>query len=231
MIEIIDIKKHYTTKGQEAQALRGITTRIQNGEFSALSGPSGSGKTTLLNLIGCLDSASSGSIFLDGKNLVSLTKQETIKIRQSKIGFIFQSYNLIPVLSAYENVALALEVQNMFSKAEIKHLVYEMLKNLGLEGYENRKPSQLSGGQQQRVSVARALVKKPQIVLADEPTANLDSKNAETILHLMKEHNKKQKTTFLFSTHDELVLSFVNRKLSLRDGLLIADSKAQTNGE
>lgn len=224
MIQIIDVSKQYITKGEITQALKGITASIQKAEFSALSGPSGSGKTTLLNLIGCLDSVSSGSILFEGKNLSSISKTEAMKIRQTKIGFVFQSYNLIPVLTAFENVALALEVQNTYSKQEIKTLSYEILKDVGLEGLENRKPSQLSGGQQQRVSIARALVKKPHIVLADEPTANLDSKNAKAILLLMKELNKTRNTSFLFSTHDELVLSFVNRVLSLEDGLLVSDS-------
>lgn len=224
MIKIIDVKKYYESKEQEVQALKGITAEIKDGEFSAISGPSGSGKTTLLNLIGCLDSISSGSIFLDGKNLAELSKNEAIKIRKEKIGFIFQSYNLLPVLSAYENVALALEVQNTFSKAEIKERSYEILKDVGLSGLEKRKPNQLSGGQQQRVSIARALVKKPKIILADEPTANLDSNNAEAILHIMKELNKKHKANFLFSTHDALVLSYVNRTLFLEDGLLIKDT-------
>lgn len=224
MVEIINVKKQYETKGQEVEALKGISAKIQNAAFCAISGPSGSGKTTLLNLIGCLDSISSGSILLAGQDLSKLSKKETMLLRQKKIGFIFQSYNLIPVLSAFENVALALEVQNTYSKKAVKELSYDLLKEVGLEGFENRKPNQLSGGQQQRVSVARALVKSPQIVLADEPTANLDSKNAESILHLMKELNEKRKTTFIFSTHDELVLSFVNRTLSLQDGLLIADT-------
>lgn len=224
MVRINNVKKHYESKGQVVHALKGISTEIKDGEFSAISGPSGSGKTTLLNLIGCLDSISSGSILLDGKNLSHISKKEAMIIRQKKIGFVFQSYNLIPVLSALENVSLALEVQNTFSKAEIKERSYEILKDVGLSGLEKRKPNQLSGGQQQRVSIARALIKNPKIILADEPTANLDSNNAEAILHIMKELNKKHKTTFLFSTHDSLVLSFVNRALVLEDGFLIKDS-------
>ena len=226
MIQIIDVKKQYTAKEQNVFALKGISANIQSGEFTAISGPSGSGKTTLLNLIGCLDTITSGSIILDGVDLTQLTKQEANEVRKTKIGFVFQSYNLIPVLTAYENVSLALDVQNRYSKDEIKELSYQILKDVGLEGLENRTPGQLSGGQQQRVSVARALVKKPQIILADEPTANLDSKNAETVLQLMKELNKKRKITFLFSTHDNLVLSFVNRTLSLSDGLLVGDTNA-----
>lgn len=195
-----------------------MTSDIEKGEFTAIAGPSGSGKTTLLNLIGCLDSITEGHIFLDGSDIATMNTKEKTLLRREKIGFIFQSYNLIPVLTAQENIEMALSLLNKFSKEEVRERAWTMLKEVGLDGIQDRLPSRLSGGQQQRISIARALVKEPAVVLADEPTANLDSKNSKMILDLMKELNEKLKVTCIFSTHDQLVMQTVKRIVRIRDG-------------
>ena len=202
----------------EVHALDGVTADIEKGEFTAIASPSGSGKTTLLNLIGCLDSITEGHIFLDGSDIATMNTKEKTLLRREKIGFIFQSYNLIPVLTAQENVEMALSLLNKFSKEEVRERAWTMLKKVGLDGMQDRLPSRLSGGQQQRISIAQALVKEPAIVLADEPTANLDSKNSKMILDLMKELNEKLKVTCIFSTHDQLVMQTAKRIIRIRDG-------------
>jgi putative ABC transport system ATP-binding protein len=223
MINVENLRKTYRTGRIEFEALKGVSFSIGNGEFSALAGASGSGKTTLLNLIGCLDSITAGEVLIDGEGIAGLDKKRRNHIRQTKVGFIFQAYNLIPVLSARENVALALEIQGGLDKAEITDRVDAMLQEVGLAGMEKRKPGEMSGGQQQRVSIARALVKEPPLVLADEPTANLDSKTSEEILELMAELNRKHRTTFLFSTHDQLVMKYVTRLIHIKYGLVRKD--------
>ncbi|MDR2370829.1 MAG: ABC transporter ATP-binding protein [Treponema sp.] len=223
MINVENLQKTYRTGKIEFEALKGVSFNIGNGEFSALAGASGSGKTTLLNLIGCLDSITAGEVLIDGEGIAGLDRKKRNHIRQTKVGFIFQAYNLIPVLTARENVALALEIQGGMGKAEITGRVDAMLKEVGLAGMEKRKPGEMSGGQQQRVSIARALVKEPPLVLADEPTANLDSKTSEEILELMAELNRKRRTTFLFSTHDQLVMKYVTRLIHIKDGLIQKD--------
>ncbi|MCI1208446.1 MAG: ABC transporter ATP-binding protein [Treponema sp.] len=204
--------------GAAVHALRGVSTEITDGEFTAIAGPSGSGKTTLLNLTGCLDSITSGRILIDGEDVSVMNEKQKNGLRQKKIGFIFQSYNLIPVLTAQENVELALILLKKYSKEEIRQLSYDILREVGLDGLHDRKPGELSGGQQQRISVARALVKKPAVILADEPTANLDSTTSHTILDLMKNLNGKYNTTFLFSTHDQTVKEHCRRIIYLKDG-------------
>ena len=228
MVKIENVTKIYEQKenpkdkkGIATKALDNVSAIIQDGEFTAFAGPSGSGKTTMLNLIGCLDSITSGKIFIDDKDISTMTSQDKNLIRQQKIGFIFQSYNLIPVLTAQENVELALDLLKKYSKEEISNMAYEILKEVGLDGLQNRKPNQLSGGQQQRVSIARALVKKPSVILADEPTANLDSKNGLTIIELMQELNKTHNTTFIFSTHDKMVMEHCRRIIKIKDGKFI----------
>jgi putative ABC transport system ATP-binding protein len=223
MINVENVRKTYRTGKIEFEALKGVSFSIENGEFSALAGASGSGKTTLLNLIGCLDSITAGEVLIDGEGITGLDKKKRNHIRQTKVGFIFQAYNLIPVLTARENVALALEIQGGLGKAEIAGRADAMLKEVGLAGMEKRKPGEMSGGQQQRVSIARALVKEPPLILADEPTANLDSKTSEEILELMAELNRKHRTTFLFSTHDQLVMKYVTRLIHIKDGLILKD--------
>jgi len=218
MISISAVSKTYTVGTQKVRALRGVSLDINSGDFLALAGPSGSGKTTLLNLIGCIDSVTSGTITLDGETVSGLDQMKRNLVRQRKIGFIFQSYNLIPVLTARENVALALQLVKGISEKEIKERVSRILAEVGLAGMEDRKPSQLSGGQQQRVSIARALVKEPPVVLADEPTANLDSKTGKEILTLMRELNETHNTTFIFSTHDPMVMEHSRILVKLHDG-------------
>lgn len=222
MIQAVDVKKSYQTGETEVKALQGVSFSIGQGEFMSIAGPSGSGKTTLLNLIGCLDKADSGKILIDSETIHDQTKKELALLRREKIGFIFQSFNLIPVLTAFENVSFALSLLNVPDK-EIEERTLKLLEEVGLKGMEYRLPNQLSGGQQQRVAVARALIKNPLIVLADEPTANLDSKTGEDILKLMKAMNKKHNTTFVFSTHDQMVMDYANRLIHLHDGQIQSD--------
>ena len=224
MIDIKSVKKSYRSGDSEVKALRGVDLSIEAGEFISIAGPSGSGKTTLLNLIGCIDTADEGRIVLEEKDVTALDRDERTLFRREKLGFVFQSYNLIPVLTAYENVAFALQLLDLDDR-EIRERTMAILKDVGLEGMENRRPSSLSGGQQQRVAIARALVKNPLIVLADEPTANLDSHTGEDILALMKEMNRKYGTTFVFSTHDRMVMDFAGRLVSLHDGLCVGDMR------
>lgn len=222
MVETIDLYKDYRIGNVLFPALCGITISIENGEFTAIAGPSGSGKTTLLNIIGCLDIPTKGEIIIDGANIKQFSSKEKADLRRMKIGFVFQTFNLIPVLTAYENVEMPLLLLNV-SPEEKKNRIRSILKEVGLADYFYRKPNEMSGGQQQRVAISRALVKNPSMVLADEPTANLDSTTAKEILALMRELNKKLKTTFIFSTHDQLVMDFADRIINLRDGKVVKD--------
>lgn len=224
MIKIENLVKNYKSGETIVKALKGISVEIEDGEFTAIAGPSGSGKTTMLNIIGCIDSLDEGSVLIDEKEVSTMEKVDKSFFRRENLGFIFQSYNLIPVLTAYENVAFPLNLLGM-SEKEIKPRVMTMLKEVGLEGMEHRIPSQLSGGQQQRVSIARALIKQPKLVLADEPTANLDSHTGQDILNLMLEMNKKHQTTFIFSTHDQMVMDCARRLLHLHDGEVKQDER------
>jgi putative ABC transport system ATP-binding protein len=217
--------KNYRNGQLEVPALRGIDLTIETGEFTSLAGPSGSGKTTLLNLVGCLDQATGGQLFLDGTDAAGLSSLEKAALRREKIGFIFQTYNLIPVLTAYENIELPLVLLKKYNEAQVKEQVLKILAEVGLEGLENRRPADLSGGQQQRVAIARALVKKPKLILADEPTANLDSENSEAILELMRKLNEQKQVTFIFSTHDQLVMKYARRLIMLRDGKIVSDER------
>ncbi len=212
------------------EALKGVSLAIEQGEFTALVGPSGSGKTTLLNLLGGLDSPDRGSIWLDGTEVSGLGPGELSRFRLHHIGFVFQAYNLIPVLSAYENTEFILLLQGVDEK-ERRTRVLRLLKDVGLEGMEHRRPYELSGGQQQRVAVARAIASGPRIVLADEPTANLDSRTAASLLDLMRELNRQEGTTFLFSTHDTLVMERATRTIRLRDGEVLEDTASAVSGE
>ncbi len=220
----------YRQGALEVEALKGVSLTIEQGEFTALVGPSGSGKTTLLNLLGGLDSPDRGHIWLDGTEVSSLGSGELSRFRLHHIGFVFQAYNLIPVLSAYENTEFILLLQGVPEK-ERKDRALRLLKEVGLEGMEHRRPFELSGGQQQRVAVARAIAAGPRIVLADEPTANLDSKTAASLLDLMRELNRQEETTFLFSTHDPLVMERATRTVRLRDGEILEDTAGATSGE
>jgi putative ABC transport system ATP-binding protein len=224
-----NVSKVYRTKKIEFPALKGISFSAAAGEFLSIAGPSGSGKTTLLNLIGCLDHPTGGKIFLGDVNIGSKKSTELAEIRRYNIGFIFQTFNLIPVLTAFENVEFPLllnEKNNGKIKAkERQTLVEDILTDVGLKDFMRRKPSEMSGGQQQRVAIARALVKKPKLVLADEPTANLDSKTGKQILELMLQLNQKSNSTFIFSTHDQMVMDFGHRLILLKDGTIAFDEK------
>ncbi|MEO0156406.1 MAG: ABC transporter ATP-binding protein [candidate division WOR-3 bacterium] len=224
MIQVINLYKDYKVGKIQFAALRGINLEIRKGEFTAIAGPSGSGKTTLLNIIGCLDVPTRGDVIINGISISGLNVKQKANLRKEKIGFVFQTFNLIPVLSAYENVEIPLIILNI-PEHERKQKVVSILKDVGLEDYIHRRPNEMSGGQQQRVAIARALVKNPDMVLADEPTANLDSNTAKEILSLMKELNKKFNTTFIFSTHDKLVMEFAERIVNLRDGKVMEDIK------
>lgn len=222
IVECIDIKKTYEQGQVEVQALRGISLSIKKGGFFALAGPSGSGKTTVLNIIGGLDSADSGRVMVDGNVLDEMNQSQLADLRLHNIGFVFQAYNLIPVLSALENVEYVMLLQGV-PVADRRQRAKTILDDVGLEDKYDRRPAELSGGQQQRVAVARAIVSSPSIVLADEPTANLDSKTGQGLLELMQEMNEKKKVTFIFSTHDHMVMDYARRLVKIRDGRVVDD--------
>jgi len=223
LLEIKKLSKSYHTGKIDFPALKDITLNIKKGEFTAFAGPSGSGKTTLLNCIGCLDRGESGEIILEGENIMGKKPNELAQIRKQSFGFIFQTYNLFPVLTIAENIEMPLKLLRTHSTEEINHMVNDMLQKVGLEGFSKRHPLELSGGQQQRVAIARALIKKPKIILADEPTANLDSKTGENIIGLMKELNHREEVTFLFSTHDKMVMEQAGRLIKIHDGKITED--------
>ena len=224
MIEVKGIVKDYQSGETAVHALRGVDLSIEQGEFLSIAGPSGSGKTTLLNLIGCIDTADEGEILIDGARVSDMNRKEQALFRRENLGFIFQTFNLIPVLTAYENVAFSLSLLNL-KNGEIRERTMTILREVGLEGMEDRRPAKLSGGQQQRVAVARALVKNPQIILADEPTANLDSDTGRSVLELMARMNAARDTTFIFSTHDQMVMEFARRLVRLHDGRITEDNR------
>ncbi|HPJ40664.1 MAG TPA: ABC transporter ATP-binding protein [Spirochaetota bacterium] len=224
IIDIVHCVKNYENNGLMVPAIRDISLSIESGEFSALAGPSGSGKTTLLNLIGGLDTPSEGTISVSGSDLSSMSPKELSDLRLRKIGFVFQAYNLIPVLSALENVEYVLLLQGV-GKEERTERSAAILKEVGLGKEIHRLPKEMSGGQQQRVAVARAIVSEPDIVLADEPTANLDQKTGKTLVDLMHELNERKQITFLFSTHDAMVMDHAERLIMLTDGSVESDRR------
>jgi putative ABC transport system ATP-binding protein len=219
------VTRIYRKGGDEVRALDGIDLDVEAGEFLAIVGPSGSGKTTLLNIVGCLDSPTGGQVVYDGRELHALAERELSAYRRERISFVFQSFNLIPVLTVRENVELPLVIERRLDAKEIRGRAEEMIAAVGLSGKENRFPRELSGGQEQRVAIARALVKRPLVVLADEPTANLDSHTALEIVELMRSINAEMKATFLFSTHDRLVMEQARRIVTVRDGRITADER------
>jgi len=224
-MKVLDIKnvfKIYDESEIKVHAVNGVTLEFQEAEFAAIVGPSGSGKTTLLNLIGGLDTPTSGEIIIDGTNLAKLKSSELIDFRLRNIGFVFQAYNLIPVLTAKENVEFIMSLQK-WSKEDRDERTFELLKAVGLGERINSRPSKLSGGQQQRVAVARALASRPKFVLADEPTANLDSRSSTTLLEIMEKLNVEEKITFIFSTHDARVVKMARRIITLEDGKVVSD--------
>ncbi|MCE5345960.1 MAG: ABC transporter ATP-binding protein [Bacteroidales bacterium] len=222
VIEIRDVHKIYDETEVAVRAVDGVTLNFDEAEFAAIVGPSGSGKTTLLNLIGGLDIPTLGEITIAGTNLRTLKSSELIDFRLHNIGFVFQSYNLIPVLSAKENVEFIMTLQK-WPRKERDDRTFELLKAVGLEDRINSRPAKMSGGQQQRVAVARALASRPKFVLADEPTANLDSKSASKLLEIMEKLNHEEKITFIFSTHDARVVKMAHRVITLEDGKVVSD--------
>lgn len=220
IIEIKGLKKNYALGTTTVHALRGIDLTIAKGDFMSIIGPSGSGKTTILNIIGCIDAASEGSVKVSGQEITKLKDQQITDIRLHRIGFIFQTFNLIPVLNCIENVEFPLLLMKKHSKNEVRRKAEKLIEEVGLKEHVKHRPAELSGGQRQRVAIARALVTNPDIVLADEPTANLDSVTGEQILDIMKEMNEKEKTTFIFSTHDANVMKFARNVVRIRDGLI-----------
>jgi putative ABC transport system ATP-binding protein len=217
VVKTLDVVKDYILNDLTVQALRGVSLGFEKGEFSAIAGPSGSGKSTLLHLIGCLDTVTAGAISIIGTDIAAMGQNDLALLRRRSIGFIFQAYNLIPVLTVMENISFPLTLLGI-DKKEIKERTEKVLREVGLEGMADRKPKEMSGGQQQRVAIARALVKKPALILADEPTANLDSKTGREILEIMLRLNQIEGTTFIFSTHDNMVMDFARRVILIRDG-------------
>ncbi len=218
--ELHHVTRSYGSGAARVDAIRDVTLSIDRGEFTVLCGPSGSGKTTLLNQVGLLDAPTDGERLIDGRKTSNLSSRQLSRLRAEKIGFVFQSFNLIPVLSAAENVELALQLAG---DGGGRAAALAMLREVGLEGLERRRPGELSGGQQQRVAIARALVKRPLIVIADEPTANLDTENGDQVLHVMRRLNESFGTTFLFSSHDPRVIARARRVVTLRDGRVAGD--------
>jgi putative ABC transport system ATP-binding protein len=225
ILQLEKVTKIYKKGDNEVRALGGVDLSIEQGEFLAIVGPSGSGKTTLLNIVGCLDSPTSGGVLYNGTTLGGMKENQLSEYRKKHISFIFQSYNLIPVLTVRENVELPLVIGRKLSKAETRARAEKVIAEVGLLGLEDRYPRELSGGQEQRVAIARALVKDPYIVLADEPTANLDSVMAEEIVDIMRGINKSSNATFIFSTHDTLVQKYARRIVTIRDGILHSDER------
>lgn len=220
-----NVTKTYHINEIEIPVLHEISFDIESNDMAAFVGPSGSGKTTILNLLGCLDTPDNGNIHIDNETINGLGKGKLAELRNKKIGFIFQSFNLIPVLSAFENIEFPLLIENKINKSDRKDMVNEILKKVGIENLAKRLPAHMSGGQQQRVAIARALVKKPLLILADEPTANLDSKTANETLDIMRQMNEDLKTTFVFSTHDSKIMNFAKRLVTLQDGIIIKDER------
>jgi len=228
VVKIENVARVYKIGKLETQALRGVNLSITNGEFTALVGPSGSGKTTLLQMIGCLDQPTTGRVFINDKDVTSLNRNQRADMRRATIGFIFQFFALIPTLTAYENVEMPL-LLNGYAPKERHDRVMELLKAVDLTDRANNRPDQLSGGQQQRIAVARALAPNPKLILADEPTANLDTENGKQVMDLMAKLNKETGVTFIFATHDPRVIGYAKRVVTLQDGIITKDS--QSNGK
>jgi putative ABC transport system ATP-binding protein len=224
IIKTIDLEKTYRDNGVPVHALRGISLAIQKGEYTVIAGPSGSGKTTLLNLIGALDKPSEGTVFLEGEDISQFNRNQLGELRLNKIGFVFQAYNLIPVLSALENIEFTMMLKGI-SEGERKERALVIMKELDIDMLSAKRPNEMSGGQQQRVAVARAIVNNPSIVLADEPTANLDTATGADLLDLMEQMNRERNITFVFSSHDQQVIQRAKRLLTLKDGQIVKDEK------
>ena len=224
MIETKNLSKIYNPGKFEVKAVNDVSSIFEDGEFTSVVGPSGSGKTTFLNCVGGLDKPTSGDVYISGENITSLSGNDIIQYRLKNIGFVFQAYNLIPVLSARENIEMIMLLQGTEEKNRVER-TNELLNQVGLYEMRNRRPSQLSGGQQQRVAVARALASKPKFILADEPTANLDTSSTSNLLDIMSKLNVNEKITFIFSTHDQRVIDRARRVITLEDGKIVSDKK------
>ncbi len=225
MVRLDSIYKTYILGKARVEALKGLTAVVERGEFTCIMGPSGSGKTTLLNIIGCLDKPDNGTVLVDDVDVGTLTRNQLADLRAHKIGYIFQAFNLIPVLNVYENIEFPLIIQgNTGSRAERKQRIRALVDAVGLDKHIKHKPDELSGGQRQRVAIARALVGNPTLVLADEPTGNLDSKTAQEIIRLMYNLNEKEGVTFIFSTHDNSITRFASRVYRIQDGTIVDTS-------
>jgi putative ABC transport system ATP-binding protein len=229
IVSIEQVHKDYPLDKVVVKALQGVSLTVSQGDFLCIVGPSGSGKTTLLNLIGCVDTATSGTVLVDGHNTRNLSDRQLTDLRLHTLGFIFQSFNLVPVLNVFQNVEFPLLLQRRLTTGERAKRIDELLEKVGLHQHALHRPSELSGGQRQRVAIARALVTRPKIVLADEPTANLDSVTGESIIDLMKEMNRAERTTFIFSTHDAKVMGHANSVVRLADGM-ITDGHGKPEG-
>jgi putative ABC transport system ATP-binding protein len=227
IVTMQNVVKEYHLGETVVQALRGVSLTVEKGDFISIAGPSGSGKTTLLNLLGCVDTATRGTVEVAGKDTAKLSERQLTELRLNTIGFIFQSFNLVSVLTLYQNVEFPLLLQNKLSSADRKAKVLSMLEQVGLASHMKHRPNELSGGQRQRVAIARALVTDPLIILADEPTANLDSATGQSILDLMRSLNRTRGTTFIFSTHDHKVMRYANAVVRLADGLIIGREKPE----
>lgn len=227
IVRLENVKKVYSLGKAEVQAVRGVSFSIEKGDFASIVGPSGSGKSTILNLIGCIDQPTEGTVIINGTATEGLKDKALTNLRHETLGFIFQSFNLIPVLNVYENIEFPLLLgKNKMSKKETREWIEYLVEAVGLKDHIIHKSNELSGGQRQRVAIARALVTKPEIVLADEPTANLDSKTGQSILELMKKMNADLNTTFIFSTHDTSIMDIADHVVRLLDGLVVEDTKA-----
>ncbi len=227
VVELKDVTKNYQLGETTVHALRKVSLSVEKGDFLTIIGPSGSGKTTLLNIIGTIDYPTSGTVLIDGKDVTKMNDRELTRLRLYTIGFIFQTFNLIPVLNVYENIEFPLLLRKDISPEQRKERVERLIEEVGLKDFRNHKPAELSGGQRQRVAIARALVTGPDIVLADEPTANLDSETGASILKLMRQLNEIENTTFIFSTHDPDVIDYAKRIVKMRDGKIIGDSRKE----
>ena len=226
IVQLTEVRKDYALGKVTVPAVRGVTLSIEEGEFISIAGPSGSGKTTILNLIGCIDTPTAGTVTVNGQATAALRDRELTNLRHRHIGFIFQSFNLLPVLNVYENVEFPLLLGAVdLDQAERRRRVEDLVEQVGLADHLRHRPNELSGGQRQRVAIARALVTHPAIVLADEPTANLDSKTGEQIIELMKRINAERGSTFVFSTHDAKVVAIANHVIRLQDGVVAADER------
>jgi putative ABC transport system ATP-binding protein len=224
IISLNKVKKTYPLGSTEVHAVRGVDLEINQGDFVSIAGPSGSGKSTILNMIGCIDTPSSGYVVIDGISTIDMSDSDITRLRHRTLGFIFQSFNLIPVLDVYENIEFPLLIdETVIPKAERQKWIKFLIDEVGLSQWTRHRSNELSGGQRQRVAIARALATKPKIVLADEPTANLDSATGESIIELMKKMNKEFGTTFIFSTHDQKIVDIADHVIQLRDGLVASD--------